>query len=112
MRKMKNTTGNKHNRLHGNQIHKLNMWVEQNKELVVNSILEHSAAKASEVLGFQITKFNISHARENCGIVGRRLGKKNSQKLSTAELATYVLELYQRIGELIPSRLSEFAKRQ
>ena len=109
MRKTKNTEGNIHNRLHGHQIHKLNMWVEQNREFVTNSIYEHSAEKASEALGFHITKFNIAHARQNCGIVSRR-SRTDSIQDKTAILAAYVIEIYAKLGIKIPLELTTLAE--
>jgi hypothetical protein len=85
----------KYNHLGGAQQHKLNMYIEKNRELATEASDYAVAIKASQELGYPVTENNIRGAREAVGI------KKRLSSYIAKELVQLLIELGKQPSEIL-----------
>jgi hypothetical protein len=100
----------KYNHLGGAQQHKLNMYIEKNRELAIEASDYSIAVKASQELGYPVTESNIRGAREAVG-VKKRFAREDSaiKPRYHSELAKALIELYEDLGKEPPCIIRDIA---
>jgi hypothetical protein len=93
----------KYNHLGGAQQHKLNMYIEKNRELATEASDYSVAVKASQELGYPVTENNIRGAREAVGIKKRltKVFKSNASSYIAKELVQLLIELGKQPSEIL-----------
>ncbi len=100
----------KSNHLGGANQHKLNMYIENNREYAAEVSDYAVAVKASQALGFEVTENNVRGAREFVGLKKRNSPASGSIKPRYhSELAKAIIELYEDLGKAPPCILHDIA---
>ena len=100
----------KYNHLGAAKQHKLNMYIENNRELATIASDYSVAVKASQELGFPVTEHNIRGAREAVGISKGFAREGSSAKPRYhSELAKALIELYEDLGKEPPCIIRDIA---